>query len=156
MEYCEWDESWSCTFDDLKGRVLTSVVRLDNSMIFTDNDDSVFQLMHRQSCCEHVYIESIVGDLFDLINNPILMAEQVSNSNKGEVPASALSEDYVYDDDMNESTIMRPPKSYTWTFYKLATIKGYVDIRFFGSSNGCYSESADLICLKYEGKPNVD
>jgi hypothetical protein len=68
-------------------------------------------------------VESVVGDVQDLIGEPILVAEEVT------------SHDNPEDADVSEYQ-----ESFTWTFYKLATRKGYVDIRWYGESNGYYSE----------------
>jgi len=89
--------------------------------IFFEFEDRIVILYHEQDCCESVWIESIVGDINDLVGSTLLMAEESSGE---------------YDDAC---------ESGTWTFYKFATIKGYVDVRFIGESNGYYSESVDVV-----------
>jgi hypothetical protein len=93
-------------------------------MVF-ENATERYVFTHDQDCCETVDINDIVGDLSDLEGEPLLLAEEVS----GEVPAD-------FEDEYTES--------YTFTFYKFATRKGYVDVRWLGESNGYYSESVDL------------
>lgn len=80
-----------------------------------------FRMSHYQDCCESVYVESIVGDPGDLIGTPLTLAEKATS-------------------DASEQC----SESGTWTFYKLATVKGHVDIRWLGTSNGYYSESVDF------------
>lgn len=112
-------------FSYLKGKILSDVVlNKDNEdeIILTLEDGIKFKLHHDQDCCEHVVVEDIVGDLKDIIGNPLLIAEErTENSNN-------------FDSD----------ESNTWTFYELATIKGSVTIRWHGSSNGYYSERVDF------------
>lgn len=115
--------------EELKGKILTEIVKDDDcgdQIIFTCLDGDKYKMYHSQDCCESVYIESIVGDLDDLLNSEILEAEVVSQTNEDE-------EDYG--------------DSYTWTFYKLGTRKGSVTIRWYGTSNGYYSESVDFVKL---------
>lgn len=115
----------------LLGLVFTAVVDDgQDSIKFFQGKRACFELTHVQDCCERVYIESIVGDLTDLENSPILVSKASSS------------------DDPNAD------ESGTWTFYKLATRKGYVDIRFYGSSNGYYGESASLLELDENGNHN--
>ena len=109
---------------DLIGQTMRSVENVRNEeLVFTTVEGRRYKLHHYQSCCEDVSIESIVGDLADLVGEPILVAEE-STSDKN--PAG-FTKEYQ--------------ESFTWTFYKFATRKGYVDVRWYGESNGYYSES---------------
>lgn len=104
----------------LKGETLISVKLLGDEVIFRTATKS-YRMFHYQECCEDVRMESVVGDLNDLVGVPLLCAEEAHHQ--------------------AETTAV---DSTTWTFYKFATIKGFVDIRWVGSSNGYYSESVSL------------
>lgn len=71
-----------------------------------------------------IWIEDICGDLQDLVGEPLRMAEERSDDNHADEP-------------MDGGLAWQ-----TWTFYRLATIKGYVTIRWLGVSpeNGAYGE----------------
>jgi hypothetical protein len=122
-------QNWDVKLNDLVGKVAVSVTREEiddnDGLLFHMEDGRTFALVHQQDCCEHVSIEDIAGDLQDLVGSPFTMAMSVSNEPGFEDG----------DDDGG---------SHTWTFFKLATVKGYVDVRFYGSSNGYYGESADF------------
>ena len=92
-------------------------------MTFETAQGERFMFAHSQDCCESVDINDIVGDLQDLVGSPLLVAEEVSG-------ATEPDEEHY--------------ESYTYTFYKFATRKGYVDVRWLGESNGYYSEGVDL------------
>ena len=106
------------------GKVFTSVSQ-DGYDIWFKNEEEEFHFYHDQNCCESVHIDDVVGELSDLVGTPILLAEEVS----GEIPEEFVENDY---------------ESVEWTFYKFATIKGYVDVRWFGTSNGYYSTSVNM------------
>lgn len=115
-----WDD---ISISALVGRTLTEARASDDTVFLTTADGEQYSLHHDQDCCESVGVEEIIGVLDNLIGTPILLAEEATNR-----------------DDPSPSAYYG--ESYTWTFFKLSTVKGDVTIRFFGSSNGYYSESA--------------
>ena len=142
-------KSVEANFADLLGRTFVSVERLPShavefphrwnddddhrtqtfdstdTIVFTEADGSRFVMGYEQDCCASCEIVDLNGDPGDLVGVPIVLADESSSEPDGWKP-----------DEYDES--------YTWTFYRLATCKGHVDIRWFGSSNGYYSESVSL------------
>ena len=119
---------WSApSFDmqTMKGKTFTRVAKLDLDILsFTEENGTQYVFHHHQDCCENVYIEDIVGDLSDLEGTPLLEAEEVITRSE--------NADY---------------ETKTHTFYKFGTIKGHVNVRWYGASNGYYSESVDRTVL---------
>lgn len=114
--------------NELIGKTLANidVDRFDDEIIFTTKSGEKYKMFHQQNCCESVRINDIAGDVKDLIGWPILVAEERTSSKNED--RKNYGDDNLYD------------TSFTWTFYEIATIKGSVTIRWYGSSNGYYSE----------------
>jgi hypothetical protein len=109
---------------DMLGATLIDVEGCEKNseaVVFRAEDGRVWHMWHEQDCCESVSVDDVTGNVSDLIGSPLTMSEEVSN--EPEPPASEYAE------------------SFTWTFYKFATVKGYVTLRWYGESNGYYSES---------------
>lgn len=128
MGFGRWN--WNpASVEELKGRIIKEIKQVgDDELWFTMADGDQYLMYHEQDCCEYVSIEEIIGDLEDLIGEPVLMAEE-------------SHEDASDQNDWDSAT---------WTFYKFATIKGYVTIRWYGSSNGYYGETADFVKVPKE------
>jgi hypothetical protein len=115
-------------FSELLGKI---IIKIESSGDGTDlhfylSNGAIYQQYHDQDCCESVSIDDIEGDLDDLIGSRILQADESTNTGNSN------------------------GESETWTFYKLATIKGYVTIKWYGTSNGYYSESVNFEKIKEE------
>ena len=115
-----------CNINELEGKTVVDISQngydQEAYIEFTCSDGWIYKMHHEQDCTEYVCIEDINGDLDDLVGCRMDQAEETCNSKGGR------------DNDDSE----------TWTFYHFGTIKGYVTIRWHGSSNGYYSEGVDI------------
>ena len=112
---------------ELIGRTIYCVIGAEygsDCIEFDCTDGFAFIMRHDKDCCERVEVEDVCGNVRDLIGYPITLAEDISS-------------------DCNRGALNDNDESYAWTWYKLATVKGYVTIRWYGESNGCYSERVD-------------
>ena len=117
-------------FSELKGKTLISLevkkIEDEDQVEIKTLCGKKYLMLHYEDCCEHVFVEDIAGDISDILNREILIAEEVS------ADASSNSGD----------------ESGTWTFYKLDTHYGGITIRWMGESNGYYSEEVSFIEVK--------
>lgn len=102
--------------DELVGVTLAKVEQSHDVLLFTLNDDRKFKFYHEQDCCESVAIDDVNGDWLGITGSPLLVAEE-----------------RISTDDNDYGTE-------TWTFYTFRTVKGSVDVKWHGESNGYYSE----------------
>lgn len=111
-------------FSDLVGLTLSAIECAEagsEEITLHTNNGASYKMYHDQNCCESVSVNDVEGDIADLIGQPLVLAEEASNEG-------------------DESSY----GSCTWTFYRLATAKGFVVIRWFGESNGYYSEEVSF------------
>ena len=118
------------TVNELVGKTLIECSADGECVTFITSEGEEYRLEHNRACCESVTIDDICGELSDLIGTPLTQAEEVSSDGQG-----AKDED----EDI---------ESFTWIFYKFATVKGYVTIKFYDTCNGYYSESVDFERIK--------
>lgn len=123
---------------DMLNKVITNITlpaedECQDMILFECKDGSAYLMYHEQDCCENVEIDDINGDLDCLIGHYLAMADVASSGHDETLDRGAKGE---YDE------------SHTWTFYRFATIRGHVDIRWYGESNGYYSESVDFVKIK--------
>lgn len=122
-------QSIDIDFSKLVGKILEEIIINEEKtcMTFTTINGDKYKMYHHQNCCESVYIEDIIGDIEDLIGSPIIMASEDSSN------------------DNPPGVVKEYQNSFTWTFYNIATAKGHVIFRWYGESNGYYSEEVDFV-----------
>lgn len=131
-------------FGDLKGETITGIEGgkvNDDEVIFTLATGERYGLYHEQDCCEHVQIVDVAGDWEKVIGEAVLLAEEVALERDSDPP------DYVPEFTTSYDGSVVPDRyreSFSWTFYKLRTMHGYVVLRWLGESNGYYGEGVDF------------
>ena len=118
------------SLEQLIGKTITKIEGLEvdsYEVTFHCSDGSVFKMYPDDDSflcgnCIDIAIEEVSGDVECLIGTEIVKAEERRSEKKvGHMGGNRWDDPEV------------------WTFYTLATVKGYVDIRWYGTHNGYYS-----------------
>ena len=131
---------YRCTLKDVNRNLSTGITRVEGyekdsqELHFHCKNGSIVTFYHEQECCESVWLEDGDGlaSEVDIFTNCDWCEFEVVEKGNGD----GVQQLDKYDD------------SYTWTFYKFRTNKGYDTIRWYGTSNGYYSERVDFKILE--------
>ena len=116
---------YSSNIEKLKGQTPVEISGMregSEEVVIGTKEGNTLLLRYEPDCCATCEIYQVDGDPIDLLGAPLLMCEQVTGESLGFI------------DDQTED-------SHTWTFVKFGTIHGYVTLRWYGRSNGYYSEA---------------
>ena len=117
----------NCDISILKGEVVEKITNNDNEeMIIECESGKSYKMYHEQDCCEYVTIEDLSCDIQRLVGEEVINA--YSSSKDGEEGSCGDTS--------------------TWTFYTINTLNNSLTIRWYGSSNGYYSEGVSFIRIK--------
>lgn len=110
---------------DIVGATILNVngLSVGSEEIEIQTDKGVYVMFHSQDCCEDVRVDDIIGTL----QKGTKVLDFIVKTN------TDILKDQEYKDE-----------SFTWTFYTIKTDKGYCDIKWYGCSNGYYSEEVDF------------
>lgn len=132
---------YNTTIEDVKENLASGIKKVvgykeaTEEIYFYCKNGNIVKFYHYQDCCEYVFLADADGltngvDIFTDCNWCVIEEVIKDNTDKDTEPI------YEYDD------------SYTWTFYKFKTNKGYDTMRWYGTSNGYYSENVDFEIYK--------
>jgi len=102
-------------FFELKGKTITSIDGIKTDDTLTTQD-----------CCEDVRVYGTVGNIDDILNAEVTVAEDTTTMDNPNAP------DY------------KAYESATWSQFRIGTDKGTFEIWWLGESNGYYSESVSV------------
>ena len=128
---------YSATIEDVKENLASGIKKVvgykdeTEEIYFYCKNGNIVKFFHDQDCCETVYLESADG----LKNN----VDIFTDCDWCEVEEIT---------DVNSKPLSEWDSSFTWTFYTFRTNKGYDTMRWYGTSNGYYSESVDFEIYK--------
>lgn len=127
------------TYTEFSGKTIQEIMgckKHSDEVTIKFTDGSCLKFYHQQDCCESVHLEDFDTEPEYLINTNIISIEErkYSDSENAVEPLNDWDE------------------SYTWTFYIIKTSKFTMWMRWYGTSNGWYSETVDIDYLYHNEK----